>query len=128
VIATAVVVAVTWVILRPDGTYRIQYSMTVGVAGLFAIVVFEAAAGAGFSQHQLPVGGWWAAVALGVTAGPAAVTCLLPAAVVIVAVPYGRRNRRPWSLLTEEAAGMRAQGSFLSCRYSVGMLPLTVMT
>lgn len=94
VIAAAVVVAVTWVILRPDGTYRIQYSMAIGVVGLFAIVVFEAAAGAGFSQHQLPVGGWWAAVALGVTAGPAAVTCLLPAAVVIVAVPYGRRNRQ----------------------------------
>ena len=39
-----------------------------------------------------------------------------------------RRARRPRSLLTEEAAGMRAQGSFLSCRYSVGMFALTVMT
>jgi hypothetical protein len=36
-----------------------------------------------------------------------------------------RRARRPWSVLTEETAGMRAQGSFFSCRYSVGMLPLT---
>ena len=39
-----------------------------------------------------------------------------------------RRARRPWSVLTEETAGMRAQGSFLSCRYNVGILPLTVMT
>ena len=39
-----------------------------------------------------------------------------------------RRDLRPWSVLTDEAAGMRAQGSFLSCRYSVGMLALTVIT
>jgi hypothetical protein len=39
-----------------------------------------------------------------------------------------RRARRPWSVLTEETAAMRAQGSSLSCRYSVGMLPLTVIT
>ena len=39
-----------------------------------------------------------------------------------------RRARRPWSVLTDEAAGMAAQGSFFSCRYSVGMLPLTVIT
>jgi hypothetical protein len=39
-----------------------------------------------------------------------------------------RRARRPWSVLTEETGGMRAQGIFFSCRYSVGMLPLTVIT
>ena len=39
-----------------------------------------------------------------------------------------RRDRRPWSALTEEAAGTAAQGSFLSCRYRVGILPLTVIT
>ena len=39
-----------------------------------------------------------------------------------------RRALRPWSVLTDETAGMAAQGSFLSCRYSVGMLPLTVIT
>jgi hypothetical protein len=38
------------------------------------------------------------------------------------------RWRRPWSLLAEETAGMRDQGSFLSCRYRVGMLALTVIT
>src|SRR5213079_376440 len=36
-----------------------------------------------------------------------------------------RRARRPWSVLTEETAGTAAQGSFLSCRYNVGMLALT---
>ena len=39
-----------------------------------------------------------------------------------------RRARLPWSVLTEDTAGMRAQGSFLSSRYKVGMLPLTVIT
>ena len=39
-----------------------------------------------------------------------------------------RRALRPWSVLTAETAGTAAQGSFLSCRYSVGMLPLTVIT
>jgi hypothetical protein len=39
-----------------------------------------------------------------------------------------RRARRPWSLLTDETEGMHAQGSFLSCLRSVGMLALTVIT
>src|SRR5689334_12881876 len=30
-----------------------------------------------------------------------------------------RRDLRPWPVLTEETAGIRAQGSFLSCRYNV---------
>jgi hypothetical protein len=36
-----------------------------------------------------------------------------------------RRTRPPWSVLT---AGTEAQGSFLSWRCRVGMLPLTVIT
>ena len=36
-----------------------------------------------------------------------------------------RRDLRPWSVLTDETAGMAAQGSFLSCRYSVGMFAFT---
>jgi len=39
-----------------------------------------------------------------------------------------RRARRPWSVLTAETAGTAAQGSFFSCRYKVGMFPLTVIT
>jgi hypothetical protein len=39
-----------------------------------------------------------------------------------------RRARRPWSVLTAETAGTAVQGSFLSCRYKVGMLALTVIT
>ena len=39
-----------------------------------------------------------------------------------------RRARRPWPVLTADTAGTPAQGSFLSCRYNVGILPLTVMT
>ena len=39
-----------------------------------------------------------------------------------------RRARRPWSVLTAETAGIAVQGSFLSCRYRVGMLALTVIT
>jgi hypothetical protein len=39
-----------------------------------------------------------------------------------------RRALRPWSVVTAGAAGMPAQGSFFSCLYRVGMLPLTVMT
>ena len=39
-----------------------------------------------------------------------------------------RQARRPWSVLTDETAGMVAQGSFLSCRYRVGMVALTVTT
>jgi hypothetical protein len=39
-----------------------------------------------------------------------------------------RRTRLAVVVLTEETARMRAQGSFFSCRYSVGMLPLTVIT
>jgi hypothetical protein len=31
-------------------------------------------------------------------------------------------------VLTEETAGMRDQGSFLSCWYRVGVLALTVIT
>jgi hypothetical protein len=39
-----------------------------------------------------------------------------------------RRVRRPWSVLTAETAGTRAQGSFLSCLQRAGMLALTVIT
>ena len=39
-----------------------------------------------------------------------------------------RRARRPWSVLTAETEGTAAHGSFFSCRYKVGMLPLTVIT
>ena len=39
-----------------------------------------------------------------------------------------RRARRPWSVLTAEIAGIAVQGSFFSCLYRVGMLPLTVIT
>jgi len=39
-----------------------------------------------------------------------------------------RRARRPWPVLTADTAGTAAQGSFFSCRHSVGVLHLTVIT
>ena|SRR5271169_3367833 len=39
-----------------------------------------------------------------------------------------RRARRPWPVVTDDTEGTAAQGSFFSCRYSVGVLALAVIT